>query len=328
MGAETAAPQWGIADIPDMRGRVAVVTGANTGLGFHTARMLADAGAKVVLACRDTGKAADAVAQIRRDAPAAELGIVELDLSSLDSVRRAAAAIHAEHADVDLLINNAGSAAPRRAQTADGFELTFGTNHLGPFALTGLLLDLLRDRPGARVVTVSSGSHEQGVLDFDDLHFRQRRYRNWAAYSQSKLANALFGFELQRRLEQSGAQAISVLAHPGAARTDFSRNMGGLVRLMASPGLQPLTSWLVQPAERGALPTVRAAVDPGVSGGEFYAPSGFKNIKGDPVSITAHPRALDQEAQRRLWTESQHLTGVTYPLGEPVDSPTDQETRP
>ncbi|MGC7102092.1 oxidoreductase [Amycolatopsis lurida] len=214
MGGSEDVRRWTAADIPDQHGRTAIVTGANQGLGFETARMLAERGATVVLACRDTVKAADAVDRIRATVPSADLSIVALDLARLESVRGAAEEIRAVHDRIDLLINNAGTANARCVQTADGYESTFATNHLGPFALTGLLLDRIQAVTGARIVTVSSVSHVAGAVDIDDLHFAHRRYRTLAAYAQSKLANLLFTFELHRRLKAAGASAIAVAAHP------------------------------------------------------------------------------------------------------------------
>jgi NAD(P)-dependent dehydrogenase (short-subunit alcohol dehydrogenase family) len=305
--------RWTEADLPDLRGRTAVVTGANTGLGFQTARLLARHGAAVVLACRNLAKATAAAGQIRAAVPRAELRTVELDLAALDSVRAAASWLQAEYPHLDLLINNAGAVFPRHGRSADGFERTLATNHLGPFAFTGLVLDLLLAAPAARIVTVSSVGHRRGTIHLDDLNF-DRGYRWQHAYFQSKLANLMFTFELQRRLTAAGAAAIAVAAHPGNARTDFGRDMPALARAVLSHRLRALTFWLLQPAEIAALPITRAAADPGVRGGEYYGPGGWQEWTGYPDLAQPIARAHDQDVQRQLWERSEQLTGVTYQL--------------
>ncbi|MBG0565807.1 oxidoreductase [Actinoplanes aureus] len=297
--------RWTSADVPDQRGRVVVITGANTGLGLATAKLFAAHGATVVLACRDPHKAAKAAATITAATPGADVTCAECDLASLDSVRRAAADLTTRHPRLDLLINNAGVMSPEYRRTADGFELHFGTNHLGHFALTTLLLDRLHV-PRSRVVTVSSVSHRQGTIHFDDLQL-ERRYRWRAAYAQSKLANLLFAYELQRRLAAAGSPAISVAAHPGNAETDLNRRFPGQQRMLANPVLRRVTSWLFQSAEMGALATVRAAVDPGARGGEYYGPAGWQGFTGYPVVVRSSARSHDPVAQRRLWQESERL---------------------
>ncbi|MFC9897724.1 oxidoreductase [Nocardia sp. NPDC127579] len=304
---------WTAADIPDLTGRTAVVTGANSGLGFQTARMLAKRGATVVLACRSLNNADAAAERIRATAPDAELRTVWLNLASLDSVRTAAEKLRADHDRIDLLVNNAGAPSVEYRRTVDGFETTFATNHLGPFAFTGLLLDRIAAVPGGRIVTVSSVTHKRATIEFDDLDNVRREYRYMVAYSQSKLANLLFTFELQRRLASAGAAAIAVAAHPGAAQTGLVENMGKRIRQFNNATLvKPVSRLLQQPAAAGALPTVRAAVDPTVQGGEYYGPAGFFGLKGAPVRVAAGASALDREAQLRLWRESESLTGVRY----------------
>jgi NAD(P)-dependent dehydrogenase (short-subunit alcohol dehydrogenase family) len=292
-----------------------VITGANTGLGFEAARVLAEHGAAVVLACRDLGKAADAAARIRNRAPQADIGTVRLDLASQASVHEAAAQLRAEYPRIDLLINNAGGVNPRYQRTEDGFERTLATNHLGPFALTGLVLDRLLAAPGSRVVTVSSIGHRRGVINFDDLQ-AERGYRFQPAYFQSKLANLMFTYELQRRLAAAGAPTIAVAAHPGNARTEFGRDMSRVTQIMLSPRLRVLTWWLLQSAEVAALATVRAATDPDARGGDYYGPPGRAQFTGYPVRVQPAARAHDAEAQGRLWRESERLTGVSYPLAQ------------
>jgi NAD(P)-dependent dehydrogenase (short-subunit alcohol dehydrogenase family) len=307
--------RWTEADVPAQRGRTAVITGANTGLGFETARVLAARGAQVVLACRDLGQAKEAAVRILGDgarsggaAPAA-LHAVRLDLASLASVREAADEIASAYGPIDLLINNAGVMMTPYRLTADGFELQFAVNHLGHFALTGLLLGRMLGQEGSRVVTVSSNAHKPGRIDFDDLQ-SQRRYRRAAAYCQSKLANLMFTYELQRRLAGARARTQALAAHPGKAKTELIRYLPGWLRLEDLIVEQPLG----QSAAMGALPTLRAAVDPAACGGEYYGPGGRGELRGYPRLVASRERARDVEAQQRLWRESERLTGVTYPV--------------
>ncbi|MFE3256828.1 oxidoreductase [Nocardia sp. NPDC059229] len=309
---ENKKAPWTAADIPNLQGRTAIVTGASAGLGLETALRLAEHGARVVLACRNADKAAAAAETIRRTAPDADLPFVELDLTSLKSVHRAAARLHDDFGQIDLLVNNAGTLSRERTVTEDGFETTFGTNHLGPFAFTGLLLDLLHSAPQARVVTVTSGVPAQkGTwLDLDDLTYERRTYKAYPAYAQSKQANASFAFELQRQLNGTGSRLISVLAHPGAAESDFAQNFGPAVAFLSRPSLRWVFRIVMQTVEMGALPSLRAATDPGVRGGDFYGPTG--STKGYPVPNAAGERTRDPELAAQLWAESERLTGVTY----------------
>ena len=296
---------WTEQDIPDQHGRVAIVTGANTGLGFETARMLAARGAAVVLAVRDVEKGKQAAARITGD-----VNVQALDLTSLDSIRSAAADLRATHSRIDLLINNAGVMFTPKQTTADGFELQFGTNHLGHFALTGLLLDRLLPVPGSRVVTVSSNGHRiRAAIHFDDLQW-ERSYSRVGAYGQAKLANLMFTYELQRRLAPHGT-TVAVAAHPGLSDTELSRNTPAALRAPLSL-LAPL---LGQKAEMGALPTLRAATDPAVIGGQYYGPANRGQNRGYPKLVTSSADSHDQATQQRLWTVSEELTGVRFPLG-------------
>ncbi|MFD0730165.1 oxidoreductase [Planotetraspora mira] len=306
--------RWTSADIPGQRGRTAVITGANTGIGFETAKLLAEHGATVILACRNAGKAAEAAARITASVPDSTVHTLQLDLASLPSVRSAAEQLRAGHPRVDLLINNAGGVRPRYAVTEDGFESTFATNHLGPFAFTGLVLDRLLAVPGSRVVTVSSIGHRRGAVDFDDLNFT-RGYRYTHAYFQAKLANLMFTYELQRRLAAAGAPTVAVAAHPGNARTEFGREMPLPVRVLMRPQFRMLTWWLMQSPQVAALAAVRAAVDPDVRGGDYYGPPGRAQFTGHPARVQSSAASYDIAAQRRLWQESERLTGVTYPVG-------------
>lgn len=300
---------WTAADIPDMIGLVAVVTGANSGLGFETAKALAQHGATVIMACRDEGRCAAAAESLGRMVPSARVEVLRLDLADLDSVRAFADEVDARHGALDVLVNNAGvMATPQRLTTKQGFELQFGTNHLGHFALTGLLLALLMRSPGSRVVTVSSFAHETGRIDFDDLQ-QERDYTPYGAYSQSKLANVLFMLELDRRLRHAGVDTVSVGAHPGFASTNLQA---------AGPflGTKPVLSWLVlgavrligQSAEQGAEPQLYAAAAPGVEGGDYFGPK--HRIRGHAAPATMAAQGRDAVVASRLWDVSKRLTGV------------------
>ncbi|QDP97412.1 SDR family NAD(P)-dependent oxidoreductase [Microlunatus elymi] len=307
------ATRWTERDVPDQSGRTVVITGANSGLGYETARIFARHGAEVVLACRDLRKAGEARTRILAESRSAAVHLLQLDLASQNSVRQAAERLDRDHPRVDLLINNAGALIRRRDTTEDGFERTFATNHLGAFAFTGLILPRLLERPGSRVVTVSSVGHRRGVMQFDDLQFA-RGYHSNRAYFQSKLANLLFAYELQRRLAAAGAATISVAAHHGNARTAFGGDQLP-IRVVTDPRLRLFTSWLLQDPETSALALVRAAVEPGVTGGEYYGPDGRNEWTGHPIRVESIPASYDLAAQQRLWKVSEQLTGVTYPLG-------------
>ena len=300
--------KWTAADVPDQTGRFAIVTGANSGPGFDTAAVLADKGAHVVLAVRNLDKGNEAADRIRSKNPNAVVSLQELDLTSLDSVRNAADQLRADYPRIDLLINNAGVMyVPTRETTKDGFEMQFGTNHLGHFALTGQLLDNLLPVEGSRVVTVSSVGHRiLARIHFDDLQL-ERKYNRVEAYGQSKLSNLLFTYELQRRLAAKGTPTIAAAAHPGFADTELMRHM---------PSAIPDFLWrpFAQPADMGALPTLRAATDPGVQGGQYYGPDGIGETRGHPKVVKSSAQSHNEDIQRRLWTVSEELTGVTYPV--------------
>ena len=306
------------AEVPDQSGRTAVVTGANAGLGLATARVLAARGATLVLACRDIVKAERAAGRIRTEAGRANVHVVRLDLSSLASVREAADELGSDYPRLDLLINNAGVMAVPYQRTEDGFELTLATNHLGHFALTGLLLERLLATAGSRIVTVSSIAHRRGVMHFGDLQ-SEHRYKPADAYGQSKLANLLFTNELQARLDAAGARTIALAAHPGNARTDLWRTSSRLERVLISPRLRLLNFWLVQSAELGALPTLRAAVDPSARGGDYCGPAGPFQYTGYPTRVESSPRSHDAAARRRLWDVSEQLTDVSYRIPQPSE---------
>ncbi|MDK1359377.1 oxidoreductase [Arthrobacter sp. zg-Y1219] len=296
--------------IPDQSGKTAVITGANSGLGLQTALVLAAKGARVELACRNAARGEAALQRIRAETGSDRVRVRPLDLGSLASVRAFAAA---QEAPVDLLINNAGVMATPHRATADGFELQFGVNHLGHFALTGLLLPMLRAARAPRVVTVSSLAHRGGRMYFDDLD-AARSYRPWARYNQSKLANLLFTFELSRRLEARGENLIAAAAHPGFASTNLTSGMNHPASLDV---LGAFFRLLGQNGALGALPTLYAATAPEVRGGDFYGPDGPGQLRGTlhgkPAPVTPAPQARDPDAARRLWEVSTKLTGVTFP---------------
>lgn len=309
------APSWTEDDLPSLVGRRVIVTGANTGLGRHTAEALAARGAAVTMAVRTLSKGEDAAAAIRAAHPAAEVAVMRLDLAELESVRAFASAWSAANpGGLDLLINNAGVMAIPRRRTADGFEMQLGTNHLGHFALTGLLLPALVAVPHSRVVTVSSNAHRAGRMDFGDL-MGERRYGRWRAYGQSKLANLLFTGELQRRIDRAGMSIKAMAAHPGFASTDL------LVDRQASGGnslAQRVKDWgsraFAQPASMGALPTLFAATMPDLPGDTYVGPSGLLEQRGHPVVVGRSAAARNRADAERLWTLSEELTSVTYPF--------------
>ncbi len=301
--------RWTAADIPHQTGRLAVVTGANSGLGLATARELARAGANVVLACRITAKGDGAVATIRSQVPDAAVEVAALDLADLDSVRAFATTVQRAHDRLDLLINNAGVMAPPRRLTKQGFESQLGTNHLGHFALTGLLLGTLLRAPAPRVVTVSSTLHRNGTMNFDDLQ-GERDYSRWGAYGQSKLANLMFCFELQRRAIDAGTELLSLAAHPGYAATNLQS--AGSPRFYERAFMWIGNRVFAQSADMGALPTLYAATVPDLPGGTFVGPGGRGEQRGHPKVVGAAKKAYEEQDWRRLWEVSEELTGVHY----------------
>jgi NAD(P)-dependent dehydrogenase (short-subunit alcohol dehydrogenase family) len=300
--------RWTATDIPDQTGRTAVVTGANSGLGLATTAALTAAGAKVVMACRNSAKADTGAAAIRERHPDASLAVEALDLADLASIRNFAERFAAHHGSLDLLVNNAGVMASPRRLTKDGFELQLGTNHLGHFALTGLLLERMRGREDARVVTVSSTAHKFGRVNFDNLQGESRYFR-WFAYGQSKLANVLFMLELDHRLRVAGSPVKSLAAHPGYADTNLQS--------AAPPAIDRAifaisNRLLAQNSEMGALPQLYAATRPNLDGGLFIGPDGFEEQRGYPKVVGVARRGRDEATAARLWDVSEELTGVSY----------------
>ena len=302
---------WTFDDIPDQTGRTAVVTGANSGIGFETARMLARKGARVVLACRDPEKGESAAATIRAGKPQGTATFAPLDLADLDSVAAFGTALDtAVDTDrLDLLVDNAGVMVPPLGRTRQGFELQFGTNHLGHYALTGRLLPLLERTPGSRVVVVASMAQRDGRIDLDDLNWERRRYAPGAAYAQSKLANMMFALELRRRLAAAGSGLCVTAAHPGWTATDLGRTSGTVARFVSTlVGMKP---------HDGALPVLRAATDPAAESGSYWGPAGFAGMSGPPVRARVSTRAQDPAVAKRLWEESARLTGVPFTFAAP-----------
>lgn len=294
---------WTFDDVPDQTGRVAIVTGANTGIGLPTARMLAVRGADVVLACRNPEKGAAALASIEAAAPKGKASLMALDLSDLDSVAAFAAAFAGRYDRLDLLVNNAGVMVPPLSRTKQGFELQIGTNHLGHFALTARLLPLVLRTAGARVVTVASTAQSFGRIDLEDLSWERRSYDAWRAYGQSKLANMMFSLELARRLAAAGAAVRATAAHPGWTATDLQRT-AGFARFF--------NPYLAMKPEGGALPTIRAAVDAEAESGSYWGPTGWFELRGAPGRARIPAHAQDEATAGKLWEKSEALTGLRF----------------
>ena len=290
-------------DVPDLHGKCLIVTGANAGVGFAASTVLAGKGARVLLACRDGDKAEAAMARIKAAHPAADLAFLPLDLADIDSVRRAAD-LAAKEPRLDVLLNNAGVMMPPLGHTAQGYEMQFGVNHLGTFALSALLLPKLAQTPGARVVTTASLAHKRGVMNWDDLSAHQQYGPN-TCYSQSKLANLLFLLELDRRLQAAHSSVMALGCHPGVAVTELSRHLPPLVQWA-----WPVLGLLLNSAEQGAWPSLQAATDPAVVAGGYYGPQGFMEARGVSGPASRRPQALDVAAARRLWDVSIEMTGI------------------
>jgi NAD(P)-dependent dehydrogenase (short-subunit alcohol dehydrogenase family) len=303
---------WTQASIPDQSGKTFVITGGNSGIGYEAALALARKKAHVILACRSPERAGDALASLMAAVPGASAEVMQLDLASLESVRAFAESYLAQRKSLDGLINNAGVMALPYTKTEDGFEMQFGTNHLGHFALTGLLLPALLAADGARVVNVASQAHRMGRIRFDDL-MGERGYDAWRWYGQSKLANLLFTYELQRRFEARRARAAALACHPGYSATALQHKGPEMEGSKLKGALMSIgNALLAQSSAMGALPTLRAACDPGAKGGDYYGPRGLGELAGYPTLVRSNARSHDREVQKRLWEESVKLTGVTF----------------
>ena len=308
--AAVSHKQWTTANMPDLTGKVIIVTGANSGIGFEAAKAFARKGANTILACRSMDKAQAALAEIQAEIPSANAEIMWLDLASQASIRQFAEAFKAKYDRLDILVNNAGIMMVPYGTTTDGFERQFGTNHLGHFALTGLLIALLLNTPGSRVVNVSSNGHRMGKMEFDNLNYEGGTgYSPMRAYGRSKLANLLFTYELQRRFDALGASAMALAAHPGGSNTNLGNH---LQDRWAFKLLAPLFERMIQSAAMGALPTLRAAVDPTATGGQYYGPNGFLEQGGYPVVVQSNKASHNVEDARHLWQQSEQLAGVSF----------------
>lgn len=302
--------RWEIRHMPDLSGKVVVVTGGNTGIGLQSAMAFAGKGAETILACRNEAKGLWAVAQIRKKFPAARVSYLHLDLGNLGSVRRFAQSFRTSWSRLDVLLNNAGVILNPYTKTDDGFESQMGINHLGHFALTGLLMDLISRTEGARVVNVSSKIHRLGRMDFEDLQYESGKgYSRIGAYSRSKLANLLFTYELDRKFRKAEMDAQAVAVHPGYSYTDFGR--ARFFRALRYV-FYPLVLAITQSSQKGALPSLRAAIDPDVRGGDFLGPGGRCQIKGYPVKISSNGKSHNPDDARLLWEISEKLTGVRF----------------
>ncbi|WP_420155378.1 oxidoreductase [Siphonobacter sp.] len=297
--------KWTTDNIPDLSGKTILVTGANSGLGFETSLVLAEKGASIIMACRNQQKAEEAKKRVIGIVPAARITLVRLDLADLDSVRTCAEAVIKMNPRLDVLINNAGVMATPYSQTKQGFELQFGSNYLGHFALTGLLLPLLLVTPSSRIVSLSSSAANYAKFDFDDIMTERKKYKPYQAYGQAKLANLVFALELARKLEASRSETIAVAVHPGVSPTNLQRTSGFLTEKIITPLIS-------QSADKAALPSLLAATDSAVANGSYWGPSGFMELKGLPGPAVIPKQAKDLIAARRLWELGERLTGVKY----------------
>ena len=298
---------FNINDIPSQKGRIAIVTGSNIGLGYETALALAKKDMKVILACRNLEKANNAIEKIKSQAPKADLETIQIDLSKLSSVDNFAESYLKKYDQLDLLINNAGVMMPPYTLTDDGYELQLAANHLGHFKLTGLLLDTVEKTTNSRIVSLSSNAHKSGKINFDDLQSKEN-YSALAAYGQSKLACLMFAYEMQRRLEKSGFQTISTAAHPGVSVTNLVQYIPFWVKILFSP----LIPFVTHSPENGAKPTLFAALGNDVNGGEYFGPTGFNEMKGKAGKVTSMPHSHDKSVAKQLWEVSEELTKIKF----------------
>lgn len=304
--------KWTTEHMPELSGKIIVVTGGNSGLGYESVKAFAMKGAEVVLASRSTEKGEEARTEILKAIPGGKIKVMQLDLGDLDSVRSFATAFRENYKKLDVLLNNAGIMMTPYFTTKDGFEAQIGTNHLGHFALTGLLMDVVLKTPGARIVNVSSSAHKNGEMDFTNLQYENGKgYKSMKAYGRSKLSNLLFTYELHRKLEAAKKDTITVAAHPGIAMTNLARHLEGKFLYKI---LTPLFKRMAQDQAMGALPQIRASVDPGVKGSEYYGPDGKREFKGYPVVVQSNEASHHLKDAAQLWEESEKLTGVKIDL--------------
>ena len=300
--------KWNTENILSQKGRIVIVTGSSSGIGYETARVLANKQASVIIAVRNLEKGNKALAKIIQQNKDADVRVMELDLANLASVNNFAENFQKNYSRLDLLINNAGVMIPPYSKTTDGFELQFGTNHLGHFALTGQLLKLLISTKASRIVNVSSGAHNFGNLDFDDLNWEKRNYAQWTAYGDSKLANLYFTYELDRKLKEQGINTVVTASHPGWTATELQRTAGDVMKYLNGIFAQDITM--------GALPTLRAAIEEGLKGAEYFGPNGFMEISGYPVKVESNQLSKDRAIAQKLWVVSEQLTGVKFELNK------------
>ena len=296
--------KWNTENILSQKGRIVIVTGSSSGIGYETARVLANKQASVIIAVRNLDKGNKALAKIVQQNKDTDVQVMELDLANLASVKNFTENFQKNYSRLDLLINNAGVMIPPYAKTTDGFELQFGTNHLGHFALTGQLLELLISTKGSRIVNVSSGAHNFGKIDFDDLNWEKRNYAQWTAYGDSKLANLYFTYELDRKLKEQGINTLVTASHPGWTATELQRTAGDVMKYLNGIFAQNITM--------GALPTLRAAIEEGLKGAEYFGPNGFMEIGGYPVQVESNELSKDRAIAQKLWVVSEQLTGVKF----------------
>ncbi|MBD2277375.1 MAG: SDR family NAD(P)-dependent oxidoreductase [Dolichospermum sp. DEX189] len=302
--------KWNTENILSQKGRIVIVTGSSSGIGYETARVLANKQASVIIAVRNLEKGNKALAKIIQQNKDADVRVMELDLANLASVNNFAENFQKNYSRLDLLINNAGVMIPPYSKTTDGFELQFGTNHLGHFALTGQLLKLLISTKASRIVNVSSGAHNFGTLDFDDLNWEKRNYAQWTAYGDSKLANLYFTYELDRKLKEQGINTVVTASHPGWTATELQRTAGDVMKYLNGIFAQDITM--------GALPTLRAAIEEGLKGGEYFGPNGFMEISGYPVKVESNQLSKDRAIAQKLWVVSEQLTSVKFEFNKQV----------
>ena len=302
--------KWNTENILSQKGRIVIVTGSSSGIGYETARVLANKQASVIIAVRNLEKGNKALAKIIQQNKDADVRVMELDLANLASVNNFAENFQKNYSRLDLLINNAGVMIPPYSKTTDGFELQFGTNHLGHFALTGQLLKLLISTQDSRIVNVSSGAHNFGKIDFDDLNWEKRNYAQWTAYGDSKLANLYFTYELDRKLKEQGINTVVTASHPGWTATELQRTAGDVMKYLNGIFAQDITM--------GALPTLRAAIEEGLKGAEYFGPNGFMEISGYPVKVESNQLSKDRAIAQKLWEVSEKLTGVKFEFNKQV----------